>query len=248
MILRVLFFYFFHLLDYGRTDFFRRYFERFQYQSISTQDFEAMFEITYPETWKKVNFKKWLYGTGGCPELAQLDTSLVEEAEKVADDWIASLQSVERESDEDAERIVLERFGKHGETFKSWDPMQQLCLLSTLGARMLSGAHSTRESVSWNGRAAHCMQTVYDLDSMRNSEMRFWWCRLALTAEYEPVLQNVTDFLRLQGRMKFVRPLFRDLHIVFPKGNFARNLFAEVKPLYHRLATKMIERDLAENA
>lgn len=211
-------------------------------------DFEDLFKLTYPDIAKTVDFDNWLHGTGGCPELADLDTSLVGEAENLADDWLEVFKKIENEQDDVAHKIVMERFGEQGESFKSWDPKQKLCLLNSLSARILSGARGTRDDVPWDQRAARLMQNIYSFDAMRNSEMRFCWCRLALAAKYEPVLENVTNFLKSQGRMKFVRPLYKDLHTIFPKGDYGRNLFAKLKPLYHSLAVKLVERDLANDA
>lgn len=50
---------------------------------------------------------------------------------------------------------------------------------------------------------------VYGFSSSRNSEVRFRWCSLCLNCECEWILPLTVDFITSQGRMKFVRPLYR---------------------------------------
>lgn len=225
------------------SDFLKKYFDRFRYQAINSQHFEDMFRECFPESWKKVNFEEWLHGSGGCPELGEVDTSLVEEARQLADDWVTLLNDLKDGDDAALSQAVQGKFGQHGEQFNGWNAKQQLCLLSSLGARILTGDEP--EEGVWTERSARALQEVYNFNGLRNSEMRFWWCRLALAAGYADIIENVSEFLRSQGRMKFVCPLFKDLHKTFPKGDLARQLFEELKPSYHSIASKLIERDLA---
>jgi len=57
----------------------------------------------------------------------------------------------------------------------------------------------------------------------------------------------VGALLTEQGRMKFVRPLYRDL---YQRGegtaarNFALDLFKKHRKQYHSIAAKMVARDL----
>ena len=53
------------------------------------------------------------------------------------------------------------------------------------------------------------LATLYDLQRTRNSEIRLHWQLLALKAQYAPVLDDVVAFITEQGRMKYVRPLYR---------------------------------------
>lgn len=50
---------------------------------------------------------------------------------------------------------------------------------------------------------------LYDLKSVKNSEIRFRFQELCLRANYEAVFPDVVQFVTEQGRMKFTRPLYR---------------------------------------
>jgi hypothetical protein len=53
------------------------------------------------------------------------------------------------------------------------------------------------------------MDKVYKFTTVLNSEIRFRWQKVCLLAEYEPIFPHVIKFVTEQGRMKFVRPLYR---------------------------------------
>ena len=86
------------------------------------------------------------------------------------------------------------------------------------------------------------LDEIYDLSKYTNSEIRNGWQLLALKHKYSPIKSQVVDFITSQGRMKFVRPLYREL-FKFDK-ELAVSTFLEHKNFYHAVARKMIEKDL----
>jgi leukotriene-A4 hydrolase len=53
------------------------------------------------------------------------------------------------------------------------------------------------------------LDELYNLTPIKNSEIRFRWQMLCLKANYTPIFPYVISFITEQGRMKFVRPLYR---------------------------------------
>lgn len=51
--------------------------------------------------------------------------------------------------------------------------------------------------------------TYPQIASSKNSEIQFLWFKLGIRCEYEAILDDALAFATSQGRMKFVRPLFR---------------------------------------
>ncbi|CAN8068962.1 unnamed protein product [Agarophyton chilense] len=231
--------------DYGSDfhEFLREYFNKFKYQSISSSDFVQLFQKTFPKTAEEIDVDLWLHGTGKCPDLAPVDTSLVEEASTRAKQWLAFFIGTK----DDDEKTSLEKASEHFKNwcsqFKGWDAKQKLCFLNELQAKIGEG-NTVKDGVVWNKKCAAILESFCDLNSMRNSEIRFAWCRIALKAKFESVLENVKDFVSSQGRMKFVRPLFKDMYHVYPRGEYAKELFGALKNSYHSIARKMIEKDL----
>ena len=63
-------------------------------------------------------------------------------------------------------------------------------------------------------------------------------------AEDSSVLDATCDILRSQGRMKFVRPLFKALKRSVMGKELSVKLFTEVRAGYHPIAEKMVAADL----
>ena len=61
------------------------------------------------------------------------------------------------------------------------------------------------------------MDELYQLTATRNAELRCRWQRVCLCHRAAFIVPEVVDFVATVGRMKFVRPLYRELflHIFF---------------------------------
>jgi hypothetical protein len=100
------------------------------------------------------------------------------------------------------------------------------------------------------------MDELYRLSSRRNAEIRFCWQRLCMAVGKVDAVPAVVAFLREQGRMKFVRPLFRDLlqaSVSYPEHaatfrSAAVDTFSQAESSYHPICAKMVRRDLAAHA
>jgi len=88
------------------------------------------------------------------------------------------------------------------------------------------------------------MDKSYNLTSTKNSEIRFRWLSMCIRAEMSQTFNGVITFITEQGRMKFVRPLYRAL-FTSPKGKqLAIDTFTKNKNFYHSIAAKMVAKDL----
>ncbi|MEO6536870.1 MAG: M1 family metallopeptidase [Candidatus Paceibacterota bacterium] len=85
---------------------------------------------------------------------------------------------------------------------------------------------------------------AFDLRYEPNIEVRWSFLVAAVEAGYDEVLPDVLAFLCSQGRMKYLKPLYRALAET-PKGKeFALEVFAQAKDGYHPVAISMIENVL----
>lgn len=62
---------------------------------------------------------------------------------------------------------------------------------------------------------------------------------LGINFNYQPVLDILDDFLGTKGRMKFCRPVYREL-VKCDKLELGRTLYKKHKKFYHVIAGKMI--------
>ena len=59
------------------------------------------------------------------------------------------------------------------------------------------------------------MEELYKMFSLNNSEIKFRWLRLGLKAHWTESVEDSLKFITEQGRMKFVRPIYRFVDYVF---------------------------------
>ena len=53
------------------------------------------------------------------------------------------------------------------------------------------------------------MQALYDLSAYNNSEIKVNWIRLGLKGKWMDAVPRAVEMVTEQGRMKFLRPLYR---------------------------------------
>ncbi|ESO84303.1 hypothetical protein LOTGIDRAFT_222151 [Lottia gigantea] len=88
------------------------------------------------------------------------------------------------------------------------------------------------------------MNRVYDLNSVINSEIRFKWIMLGIKAHWEDVLTRAFTFINEQGRMKFVRPIYRALNDWEEARQRTIDNFQQNRGEMHNLTETQLCRDL----
>ena len=92
------------------------------------------------------------------------------------------------------------------------------------------------------------MDGLYQLSATRNSELRWRWQRICILHRADFIVPEVVDFVSAVGRMKYVRPLFRELFAWEEQSATAVKTFAAHKDSYHPICSKMLAADLKLNA
>lgn len=96
----------------------------------------------------------------------------------------------------------------------------------------------TREIVEQIDR--QCQMSNYS-----NCEIRFRWYQLCIRVKYEPVLDEIFQFLTVIGRMKFVKPLYTEFKGSWPETMpRLRKFFDEQKQFMNPITAKQIEARL----
>lgn len=70
------------------------------------------------------------------------------------------------------------------------------------------------------------------------------WYKLCISAEDEAILPLAVDLLSSQGRMKYLRPLYRALFRSKMGKQVALDTFKKCESSYHPIAQKMVGADL----
>ncbi|KAL7533149.1 hypothetical protein ACHAWF_004363 [Thalassiosira exigua] len=208
--------------------FMKAYFNHFKFATVTSQSFVEYFNSFFEEdvpSVKDFDWDTWLHKPG-LPEAPEFDRTLSSGCEGLADAWI----SVDE-----------------GETFKGilpkhnitgWSTGQKTCFLDAL----LATCTERKRPLSLATVAD--MKELYKMHESQNSEVLFRFCMIAVEAEDESIIPLVVQFITAQGRMKFVRPLYRALFRSKMGKDVAVSTFLENKDFYHPIAAKMIATDL----
>jgi hypothetical protein len=81
------------------------------------------------------------------------------------------------------------------------------------------------------------------LASAGNNEVRFAFLTLAVAARYDPAVPALEEFLLVQGRRKFVKPLITALAEDQQWGRpIAARVYAKARPLYHPVTVRDLDK------
>jgi leukotriene-A4 hydrolase len=204
--------------------FFRAYIERFATKTLTSEDFRVFFieQFKGNEHLKEIDWHAWLYGRGMPPALPPLDQSMAKESTNMANVWIA----VDRDG----------RPPPSKDDMISWSSLQIVCFLDALQLETSSKPLQVSTLGSMNG--------LYHFADSKNSEILFRYCQLSIASEDSNILPLAIRFITTQGRMKFVRPIYKSLY----RSGFGKDLavktFLNNQDFYHPIAAKMIASDL----
>lgn len=225
----------------------KAYIGEFKFKTLTSAQFKAFFIKYFTETVDKkkaiaqVDWETWFHAPGMPPVEAKFDTTRTTQAITLGDHIMRS-----------ADAATWEAAGVTANMLKKWPASLWILMLDTL---LLHQAKEPSEKQS-SGIVGQLSPTHLDaidafchkhLTTTHNAELRFRWFTLSLRAQDLRVLDKTILFLQEQGRMKYVRPLFRDLCKAVGPAQTA-SIFASSKSMYHPIAAKMIQRDIDEAA
>ena len=79
-----------------------------------------------------------------------------------------------------------------------------------------------------------------------NSEVLAAWLRKAAQEQYRQAYPAIERFLKIQGRRKFLRPIYEALAKNAEDLTFAQRIYAEARPTYHPVSQGTIDAILKE--
>ncbi|CAG8521677.1 7152_t:CDS:10 [Ambispora leptoticha] len=204
----------------------KAYVKQFMGRSITTDDwkdylFKYMEENHGPEKKEallKIDWDRWINAPGLPPVKNEFDQTFSKACSQLAKRW-----------DDARNNDTFEGFSPND--IKDFNSNQKMVFLQRLF-----------ECPPFPYKAIEALDKVYNLTNVMNSEVRFWWQEVCLRTGYEPIFPHVVKFVTEQGRMKYVRPLYRSLNRC--NSELAKKTFLENKSFYHPIAATMIERDI----
>ncbi len=200
----------------------RSYIAAFRYRTLTSADFRDFFlgwcesrEIDASD----VDWYAWFHTPGMPPVTPEYSDEMSRRTDELAGRWI----------DEGAGGDFS------ASDMDGWPSKLRIAFLETLLARSLAA-----EAPPLSLAVLTKLDGLYGLTAMKNSEIRCRWQRLCIRHRADFIVPHVVEFLKEQGRMKFVRPLYRDLGSWEAQRGVAVETFNEWRANYHPIAAKMI--------
>ncbi|KAJ5851932.1 Leukotriene A4 hydrolase [Penicillium soppii] len=198
------------------------YFTTFKCKSLDSYEFKALIldffksDTEASKLLDELDWDKWFYAPG-LPPKPTFDTSLVDIVYELAKKWQTLPGSSFKPDINDIKDLTANQLVVF---------LEQMLLLE----KPLSP------------EVSKLMGDVYKLAKSENIEVSNLYLQVGMKAGDDSVIEPTTELLGRIGRMKFVRPLFRNLQKV--NRPVALETFEKYKEFYHPICRGMVEKDL----
>lgn len=231
------------------------YCQAFKFQTVTTSEFITCFqdwcaagsssglEVSVRASVEAIDFPAWISSPGLPLVSPVLDTSISQSSLDLAQEWI------HRNTKNNTG--TMSKAPSEFQSCVQWTSTQKVVMLEKILAAFPNATSNSPSNPPTTHPSDLCLQTLeemeheYALSDSRNAEIRFCWYTLCLRCKDGMfILPQVETFLKEQGRMKFIRPLYREL--VWSKYGHASALewFQDWRANYHPIAQKMLAKDL----
>jgi len=200
--------------------FLKSYYTKFAYKSIDSEQFKSYFlEYFFNlECVKSIDWDTWLHSPGMPIYKPKFDDSLARACWDLAAAWQAWDPTTQANFTQQFDEFSSKQKSEFFWTLLNGSPL----------------SHAKLEA----------MAAMYKLDSCPNVEVEFKWIRLGLAAKWEKAVAPALRLATVQGRMKFVRPLFRDLYAWEEKRQLAIDTYQAHKDQMMHVTADMVAKDL----
>jgi len=200
-------------------NFFKDYIQKHRFQCVTSEQFKEFFlnyfsNVNGISDLSQIDWKTWFTKPGMPVIEPKFDTTLSTVTQELAEKWITKQYDATNIQDWTSGQIVVFL----DRFLASPDPLSVELLQK--------------------------LDQSYKFTQSKNAEIRFRWYQLCIRSDHEEVFSHVVNFLKEQGRMKYVRPLYRSLYKSKKGKQLAVNTFMESRSSYHNIASKMIAKDL----
>ncbi|XP_013906996.1 PREDICTED: leukotriene A-4 hydrolase [Thamnophis sirtalis] len=199
--------------------FLRAYIQQFAYKSIVTEDWKNFLYSYFKDkvnVLNKVDWNAWMHTPGMPPVKPEYDTTLSNTCVALSQRWIKA-------GDRSLSNVNTDTDIKNRNSH---------FIIEVMTKNPLPVSHVSR------------MQEIYDFNATNNSEIRFRWLRLCIQAKWEAAIPLALKMATEQGRMKFTRPLFKDLYKFEKSRDQAISAFQLHKISMHPVTAMLVSKDL----
>ena len=200
--------------------FLKFYYKKFAYQSIDSDTFKACFLEYFKDTEavNSIDWDTWFYSPGMPIYKPKFDESLARVCWDLAKKWQDWDPSTPASFGDEFDKLSPDQVQEFLGTLINSDPLPIVKIKK--------------------------MSELYKMDNSSNVEIIFRWVRLCLKARWEPSVTEALKLVNKQGRMKFVRPLYRDLYSWEEKRQVAVDNFLAHRDEMMYVTSDMVGKDL----
>jgi leukotriene-A4 hydrolase len=194
------------------------YFDRFKFDHVTTDRFKECLYTHFDAVKDKldaIDWKAWVETPGMPPVTPDFSNPLSEQCNALAKRWL------------DADTAACSAVDLQG-----WTSKQVIVFLDAV----LAAENKTIDVEKFDA--------AYSFNASRCSEIRLRWYQIAIRAGHAAVAPKVVEFLTEQGRMKFTRPLYKELFASAFGKEIAVATFQKNRTMYHNICSKMVAKDL----
>lgn len=198
--------------------------KKFDSKSFDTNDWKAFLYEYFndkKDILDSIDWNGWLYSPGIPPFKPNFDTTLADQCTKLAKEILESSNDITTANP------LFETFSSH----------QKMELISQLFDNEQTLTTPKIES----------LDRVYNFGSSKNAEILFKWLRLGIKSKWEAIIKPALEFVSKQGRMKYCRPIYRDLFKWDKAKELAIDNFKQQRKYMHQTTATLVAKDLGIN-
>lgn len=202
--------------------FVKSYIQMFAYSSVTTEEWKN-YLFTYfkdkVDILNKVDWNGWMHTPGMPPYKPHYDTTMADACNALCQRWVKSKEET--------------LCGFTEADVKTLSSHQLINFMSLLLQEELFPLSHVKK-----------MQEVYKLNSYNNAEIRARWLRLCVKSKWEDAVPLALKMATDQGRMKFTRPLFREVYNFDKFRDEAVRVFLAHRAAMHPVTANLVAKDL----
>jgi leukotriene-A4 hydrolase len=173
-----------------------------------------------------INWEEWFYGIGMPPVKLTWDTSMRDAVTTHANEWILDPVSAS---------------AKALEVTASWSSEQRIAFLEELvSVSTEKKSHHEIFSIEF----LQMLDSNFEFSKKKNAEIVLLWCTLGIRSNFPGSTDASLAFLSSQGRMKYTRPIFRELLRSAVTCETAVQYYSANSGNFHPICAKMVKVDI----
>uniref|UniRef100_A0A1I8ERW6 Leukotriene A-4 hydrolase n=1 Tax=Wuchereria bancrofti TaxID=6293 RepID=A0A1I8ERW6_WUCBA len=204
------------------NEFLKKYIEKFAQKSIVTNDWKVFLYEYFSDKKNildKIDWNNWLYDAGIPKTKPQFDDTAMREVVELAEEWANMTDS--------------EIMNIDNKKYLSLSAMQKEKVLSYL--RLEKGSSLSHTKLAR-------LDEVNKLSKTGNCDILSSWIQLCLKNYWKDIIPVAFDFVTRQGRIKYVRSIYRDLFQWSESAGRAIELFRKNAPSMHPITVSIVAK------